>query len=112
MTITRIFDDLIAMGLEITACNGKLRFRPQSKMSADMIERLTMHKADILAILNDNRGYGSCEECKLSLIGIPTHDGFLNQLCTNCGRWHRCVAMIEANESYSTHDEWDKNSSQ
>ena len=32
---------------------------------------------------------GTCD-CGSALLGLPTFDGFVNRVCPDCGRWHRC----------------------
>lgn len=35
---------------------------------------------------------GLCERCSGDLIGFPTADGYVNRLCSECGKWHRCAS--------------------
>jgi hypothetical protein len=54
--------DLAARDIELQAHGDRLRFRPRSAVTPDLAERLTRHKAQLLAILQGANGPAAAAE--------------------------------------------------
>lgn len=50
--------ELTGLGIELVAHADRLRYRPRSAVTPELVERLRSHKAELLAILGDT---GGCE---------------------------------------------------
>lgn len=43
-------------GLEVTAANGQVRFRPRRLVTSELLEQMTLQKLELLALLTDPHG--------------------------------------------------------
>lgn len=51
MSVAALMDDLDRLGVHLEAHGGKLRYRPRSRVSAELAGRLLTYKSELLAIL-------------------------------------------------------------
>ncbi|MGD8453221.1 MAG: hypothetical protein PVJ57_15490 [Phycisphaerae bacterium] len=54
-TPATLLAELTALGIELQARGDRLRFRPQSAMTAELVARVNTHKPGLLALLTDTR---------------------------------------------------------
>jgi len=52
-TPTALLAELTALGIELQAHGERLRFRPQTAMTAELVARVKVHKPGLLALLAD-----------------------------------------------------------
>jgi hypothetical protein len=58
MNASAILDHLASRGVEVSVVGDKLRFRPASKMSPDLVETVRRHKPAIVARLRETETSG------------------------------------------------------
>lgn len=57
----------------------------------ELSEMIRQWKPELIKVLQGQivSNVGTCN-CGSALLGLPTFDGFVNRVCPDCGRWHRC----------------------
>ena len=55
-TAADLLAELTELGIELVASGDRLRYRPRSAVTPDLVERLRIHKAELLAILGQSEG--------------------------------------------------------
>ena len=61
MTAAKLLVDLKRRGIELVADGDKLRYRPQSRMTPDLVRRLSDHKPALLALIGQPEAHDRCE---------------------------------------------------
>lgn len=88
MTAAALLDELRGLGIELQAHGDRLRFRPRSAVTDELLARLQAHKGELLEMLHGGNGYttpaisdnrhGSVVGEALDIIDIPDP-------CPDCG---------------------------
>lgn len=88
MTAQKLLTDLQGLGVKLQIDGNRLRYAPRSALSRDLLERLKLHKAEVLVVLEamsrdagdvDPQDINPCSRC-----------GRLEQWQSLSGNW-RCL---------------------
>jgi hypothetical protein len=72
--------DLAARDIELQAHGDRLRFRPRSRVTPDLAERLKMYKAQLLAILQSAGGFAAAAEAIVHRVRVGGDDDLAEAL--------------------------------
>lgn len=81
--------DLHTAGVRLTVSDNNLIAKPSSRVTPQMVNRIRDLKPRLLAILEGRQT--PCCYCGARVVHDQTFDGYLNRLCTGCGRWFTCL---------------------
>lgn len=91
MSLARLFADLSQLGIRVEGRGDRLRISPKAAVSAELLDRLRLHKQEVLAaVQSEDQSLAKCDRCGDFLRELLTFDGFLNLECVACDRCFGC----------------------
>jgi hypothetical protein len=99
MSLAHLLADVARLGITLEARGDRLRYRPRSAVTPELVERLTAHKAELLAMLLPTPGMAPaslptapavpvCRCGSTTWRDVPIHGGqSLRRDCAVCGRF-------------------------
>ena len=98
MSITNAINHAEELGVAITANNGKLKLEGPTSALDKVASMAKPWKPELLKVLAGEtvEGVGDCDQCGGELLGLVVHDGYVNRVCPQCGKWFRCLSLATA----------------
>ena len=79
MTATALLEQVHALGVDVCVVGDRLRLRPASRLSPELIATLRAHKAELLAALRPERQHED------NRVGAWQPPGAITRRCPSCG---------------------------
>ena len=93
MTVSLLVELLSNLGIVLICPDGEnLELNaPRGLLTESYLALIREYKSELIAILTDQRDYGTCEHCLGKLLGLPTFDGYINRYCPKCDLHYRAA---------------------
>ena len=94
MNATELLADLAEVGVEVVAQGNGLRYRPQDRVTPEMLERLKTHKGELLAILGPSGGFSP--PCRADMLASGSSDvPGSSAVAGSAAEWDDCIEPPE-----------------
>ena len=98
VSLTELLLELSHMEIHLEARDDRLRCAPRRAVTAELLNRLSVHKWELIKTL----ALGRCPYCESPRLELPTRDGYLNLECPVCDWCFGCAPLVPVKKRPST----------